>query len=170
VAAPLLYAGPDQINLQVPFLSPFAAPAPITVTTQAGPPLTLQPPVFGSVGIFAVVNEDGSVNSASDPAADGSIVSLYLTGLGAPSSSAQDGAISPTADSAFLASIEVLWPFAPLGVLYAGTAPGLIDGLDQVNVQLPPGVNGLQLVVRTQPSSLIFETPVSSNTVTVYAQ
>jgi uncharacterized protein (TIGR03437 family) len=103
VAAPLLYAGPDQINLQVPFLPPYnTGPAPIVVTTQAGPLLILQPPIFGSVGIFAVVNEDGSVNSASNPAADGSIVSLYLTGLGAPSPSAQAGAISQTADSAFL--------------------------------------------------------------------
>jgi uncharacterized protein (TIGR03437 family) len=174
VAAPLLYVGPNQINFQVPFLGRvgpnlFSVPTTYTVvvTTPTGALPTLQPQMLGSVGIFGVVNEDGTINSASNPAPDGSIVAVYLTGLGAPSTSAHDGAISQGANSAFLTSIEVKWPYLPLGVLYAGTAPGLINGLDQVNVQLPPGVKGLPLVIETLPSA---GAPATSNTVQVYAQ
>jgi len=64
--------------------------------------------------------------------------------------------------------MEVEWSFVPLGVLYAGPAPGLINGLDQVNVQLPAGIKGLQLVIQTVPSGI--DGSVTSNKVMVYAQ
>jgi uncharacterized protein (TIGR03437 family) len=49
--------------------------------------------------------------------------------------------------------------------LYAGTAPGLINGLDQVNVQLPFGVASPRLTI-TEGVYLA----VSSNPVLVYTQ
>jgi uncharacterized protein (TIGR03437 family) len=63
--------------------------------------------VAGSIGIFGVLNADGSVNSAANPAKGGSIVSLYLTGLGLPSNSPTDGAVSLAANSAFTGAVEV---------------------------------------------------------------
>ena len=143
VPAPLLYVGAGQINLQVPFA--FALPATITITTPTAVLAPLIVPLISSVGVFGVVNQDGTVNSASNPAPVGSPVSIYLTGLGAPSTSGSftpNGAISSSANNAFQDSILIFQSnsFQPLPVLYAGTAPGLINGLDQIDVQLPANV------------------------------
>jgi uncharacterized protein (TIGR03437 family) len=167
--APLLYVGPNQINFQVPFL---LAGQPMTVMTSTGGTVPLQPPGNGSIGIFGVLNQDGSINSALNPAQEGSIVVLYATGMGRPSATSPDGAISPSADSAFENLMEVTFQYFDgqsfgysLPVLYAGTAPGLINGLDQVNVQLPFGVASPRLTI-TEGVYLA----VSSNPVLVYTQ
>ncbi len=181
VPAPLLYVGPDQINFQMPFFNTYGGgPAGrIDVTTPGGSllPALLPQGVYLSIGIFVAVNEDFTVNSASHPAAVGSIVSLYLTGLGNPGTTL-NGAISQSANDAFQDLIEVVPYFGgpPFEVLYAGTAPEMINGVDQVNVQLPPGLDtcgkgicstgsGIGLVVRTISGPL-----VASNTVIVYTQ
>ncbi len=168
-SAPLLYVGLDQINFQVPFQ---LAGQPIAVTTSTGGVVSLEPRGNGSIGIFGVLNADGSVNSASNPAQEGSIVALYATGLGRPSVFSVDGAISPSANSAFEYLLEVTFQSYggqagaySLPVLYAGTAPDLINGLDQVNVQLRPGVASPPLVITAGTSPAI-----TSNSVIVYTQ
>ncbi len=152
VLAPLLYVGPGQINLQVPFA--LTTPTTITITTPTTTLAPLSVPVIDSIGIFGVVNQDGTVNTASNPASVGSVVSIYLTGLGAPSTSGprtSNGAISSSAVDAFQYSVEVLTENSsePLSVLYAGTAPGTINGLDQINVQLPANVQNPSLSVES---------------------
>ncbi len=179
VDAPLLYVGPYQINFQVPFQlsSPTTA---VTVTTRLGalPPMYVRE--IESVGVFGVLNPDGSANSQANPAPEGSIVSLFVTGLGAPGSQAPNGAVSISAQNAFLATTFVGWSnvhFAfpettPLGVLYAGTAPGEINGLDQVNVLLPAGVPSPTIAVVTLPTPVPGGAivPATSNGVTVYTK
>ncbi len=178
VAAPLLYVGPDQINFQMLFFNPVAAaPQTVVVTTPSGSLPALGPQVVSnSIGIFVAVNEDFTANSGSNPAAIGSIVTLYLTGLGDIGPALRNGAISPSADDRFQNYIEVaeqIGTGAPLGLLYAGTAPELINGVDQVNVQLPPQtcstshcLFGLGLAVQTLP--VAGTTVATSNTVTIY--
>lgn len=165
IPAPLLYAGPNQINFQVPF--GVNGTTPVIVTTPSGrlPALPFQ--ALASVGIFGVVNPDGSINSASNPAPVGSAVALYATGLGAPEPTSENGAISMAADNAFSNSITVQNenPFGALTVLYAGTAPTLINGLDQINVQLPaPRL----LFPPTDPVVAIKTANTLSNSVLVY--
>ncbi|HTB17593.1 MAG TPA: hypothetical protein VK708_05725, partial [Bryobacteraceae bacterium] len=77
-------------------------------------------------------NQDGSLNSASNPAARGSVVSLYATGQGAGAT----------------ITLTIAGYNAPL--LYAGPAPGF-PGLMQINAQIPSGFlpPGIQLVVLT---------------------
>ncbi len=186
VAAPLLYVGPNQINLQVPFFGPqgptvyaVTTPSSIVVTTPTGTLPALQPQVAGSLGVFGVENADGSINSASNPAPEGSVVVLYLTGLGQAVYQAEsNGAIATSANSAFLTDIQITYLDLTFGVLYAGTAPYLINGLDQVNVQLPFGPGNYLLAVQTIPTSVTVSTSagttmpigsaVISNVVTVY--
>jgi uncharacterized protein (TIGR03437 family) len=182
VLAPLLYVGSGQINFQmVSYDALSGGPGAVVVTTPTGALPALQPQgVLRSIGIFVAVNEDFTANTASNPAAAGSIVILYMTGLGLPGG-LRNGAIAPSANDAFNNLIEVETPYAPGGVplevLYAGTAPDLINGVDQVNVQLPPGLNscptgsctpgaGIEVVVQTV--SLGTNTVVTSNTVNVY--
>jgi uncharacterized protein (TIGR03437 family) len=79
--------------------------------------------------------------------------------LGTPGYPAQDGAISPSASSVFQNSIQATWrdglDFLP--VWYAGTAPELINGVDQVNFQLPVGAQNpvVSLQNRTTTSNQI---------------
>lgn len=82
-------------------------------------------------GQAAAVNEDGTLNSESNPAARGSIVLIYATGQGnAPSS----------------VSLKIGQYIAEL--LFAGPAPGF-PGLMQINARVPGGFlsPGVQTVV-----------------------
>ena len=82
-------------------------------------------------GEAAAINQDGTLNSESNPVPRGSIVSFYATGQGSSS-----GAITLT-----IGGYQ-----APLP--YAGPAPGFA-GLMQINAQVPSGflAPGIQPVV-----------------------
>ena len=85
----------------------------------------------GATGQAAALNQDGSLNSAANPAARGSVVSIYATGQGSSSNSV---------------SMSIAGYDAP--ILYAGAAPGF-PGLMQINAQIPEGFlpPGIQAVV-----------------------
>lgn len=148
--APVLFAGPNQINVQAPFemAQSYGVPQ-VQVTSPSGSVSALLPGaqsigVFTTDGVYAAaLNQDGTVNSASNPAPGGSIVSLFGTGVTWPDGM-QDGAV-PAAAAALDQETNKLEVFdsngTPLSIIYAGTAPGLIDGVFQINVQLPPHVN-----------------------------
>ncbi|MGI8741749.1 MAG: SBBP repeat-containing protein [Bryobacteraceae bacterium] len=147
-AAPVLYADANQINAVVPF----EVSAPSTVVSVQGADGQFTLPVWPAVpalftsngsgfGAVAALNEDGSVNSTSNPAKAGSIVSVYMTGLGAMTPPIGDGELGP---------LQPPFPAPILGVgatvngvvtpiLFAGQAPGLIAGAVQVNVRIPAG-------------------------------
>ncbi|MDQ6708052.1 MAG: hypothetical protein M3Z85_19015 [Acidobacteriota bacterium] len=162
-AAPLLYAGPQQINAQVPV--DFSYPLTMQVMTPAPIPAI---PIgrVSSLGLFAAaLNQDGSVNSESNPAAPGSVIALFATGL--PANFGQvDGALSAGPDRIpdGLLNLRAILGFGFPPILYAGAAPGLINGVKQINIQLLPGQKN-PLIRLSQAG---FTTDVS-NTVQVYA-
>lgn len=175
--ATVLYAGSNQINIQAPFeLATVVASGPvfpsIQVVLSSGTVTVAPAPATQSVGIFtsdgthaAALNQDGSVNSVSNPAVRGSIVTLFGTGaiwpVGTP-----DGtlATSPLSLDQEQNQFEVVDSTgAPASILYTGTAPGLIDGVFQLNVQLPPDAVP-PLTLRTAPSGV----SLSSNAVQIY--
>jgi uncharacterized protein (TIGR03437 family) len=181
VAAPVLYAGPNQINVQVPFEA-IAGIVDLSLPSEALPSegITLALPIRRSLGIFttdgthaAAVNQDGTVNSASNPAPTGSVVTLYGTGAVWPFGMA-DGGI-PTA-AAWLNQeqngFQVLDSSGiPQEILYAGAAPEIIDGVFQINVIVPAGVvvtPGVGWQVRLQSVLQPSVAPLSSNTVAIY--
>jgi uncharacterized protein (TIGR03437 family) len=175
--ATVLYAGANQINIQVPFeLATVVASGPIfpsiQVVLSSGTVTVAPAPATQAVGIFtsdgihaAALNQDGSVNSVSNPAVRGSIVTLFGTGAIWPSGT-PDGtlATSPSSLDQEQNQFEVVdTTGAPASILYAGTAPGLIDGVFQVNVQLPRDA-APPLTLRASP----FGVSLSSNAVQVY--
>ena len=88
-------------------------------------------------GQGAILNQDYSRNSTSNPARKGEAVAVYTTGLGSVSPAVADGALTPGTPS-----WQVQLPSATVDgqaatVLYAGTAPGLVAGVGQVNVVIP---------------------------------
>jgi uncharacterized protein (TIGR03437 family) len=154
-AAPLLYAGPGQINAVVPYevsgigslsvevkyLGQTSNAFPLTVVTTA-------PGIFtgtGGTGQAAAIQYDTqgnfSYNTPSNPAKAGWTIVLYMTGEGVVSPLPADGAVtSPlgTPDPKPLVLATVLVGTQPASVTYA-EAPGDVSGVLQVNVVIPPG-------------------------------
>jgi len=172
--APLLYVGPNQINLQIPFEAPlnYISFPSVEVDGPSGK-LTTQANALPSLGLFysgtspsaAALNQDGSPNSQANPAKPGSVVTLF--GTGAVFTSGLDGAIATSATplSQQANHFQVLDNYGnELTLLYVGAAPGLIDGVFQINVEVPADDLDPTLTVH---SGTIFGA-VSSNSVQVY--
>jgi uncharacterized protein (TIGR03437 family) len=116
-------------------------------------------------GPGAILNQDSTVNSASNPAAALSVIQIFGTGGGAVAGGATDGAPAPIAQSPLAAQ-----PTATIGgvnapVQYAGSAPGLVNGVIQVNLTVPAG-----LPSGPQPVVLTFGTAKSQAGITVVVQ
>src|SRR6185369_6032116 len=82
---PILYASANQINLQVPFELP-STPATFALKLLPGD-VSIRASAIQSLGLFttdgvhaAALNQDLTVNSQSNPAMAGSVVSLFGTG------------------------------------------------------------------------------------------
>jgi uncharacterized protein (TIGR03437 family) len=171
VAATVLYASPTQINIQVPFENVNSTVAVIGALGS----VTLQLPGGQSLGIFtsdgmhaAALNQDGSVNSFVNPALMGSVVTLYGTGAVWPSGmtdgTAATGAMALDQETNQFEVVDGIG--APQTILYAGAAPGIVDGVFQLNVQLTPDAQmPLTLISRGAPSK---GDTLSSNAVQVY--
>jgi len=85
----------------------------------------------------AALNQNGSLNTQSNPAAPGSVIVLFGTGAGLTDPPGADGAIAtpPFARPVGEASAEV--DEEPAALLYLGDAPGLVAGVFQANVRIP---------------------------------
>jgi uncharacterized protein (TIGR03437 family) len=99
-------------------------------------------------GATVALNQNASLNSASNPAAAGSVVTIWATGAGQDNSpDVQDGLIAtdlyaPLLPVSVLNSSYVSTSGGySLDVLYAGNAPGLVTGAIQVNFQLPQNLS-----------------------------
>jgi uncharacterized protein (TIGR03437 family) len=147
-AAPLLYSSSTQINAVVPwgiagtttqvtFQSAGGSSLPQPVNVAPSAPALFTVSGLG-VGQAAIANQDGSINSPSTPAPAGSIVSLYANGLGEISPAGQDGAFTGSDLPYALLPVQVFISGMPADVLYAGGAPGMVEGVFQINVRVPP--------------------------------
>lgn len=91
-------------------------------------------------GQGAILNQDGSLNSHANPAAPGSVISLFGTGLGLSTPQLPDGAlVLSTPFPAPQNQVRVTVGGMAAEVLYAGAAPFLPSGVFQVNVRVPAG-------------------------------
>jgi uncharacterized protein (TIGR03437 family) len=152
VAAPIIYTSTTQVSVVVPYEVAGKASTQVQVVYQNQPSNTVAEPVTAVVpGIFtadssghgqgAIVNQDGTINSSSNPAPAGSIVFIYGTGEGQTNPAGVDGkpdgspAPTPVAQPGMTATIGGM----NAQVLYAGGVPGLVAGVLQVNAQIPAG-------------------------------
>jgi uncharacterized protein (TIGR03437 family) len=161
VNIPLNFVSPHQINAQLPFETA-AGDATLSVTNSAG---ASDPATFkvapAAVGIFNVAfNQDGSLNSVSNPESRGRVVVLYLTGQGpvnppVPTSQAAPGDVLSVATLPKSASIGGV----DAAIQFLGLAPGFI-GLAQANVSIPAGAptgDAVPLIITVggQPSNSV---------------
>ena len=154
-AAPLLWVQDAQINAVAPWsLTPGQTTQVCVSYNNANtncltwPVVQAAPAVFTLDGIHAAaLNQDGSINSATNPAAVGSIVSVWATGLGPITPAQADGTLVgfPLPDNVLavgvMASYTIGIPFGvpenePFAVSYAGPAPDLVAGVSQINFQV----------------------------------
>jgi uncharacterized protein (TIGR03437 family) len=93
------------------------------------------------IGQVLAQNADGTLNSATNPAARGSVLTFYETGEGQTIPPGVDGAIASTANGKTppvpVQKVSVTIGGQPAVVTYAGGAPGFPAGLMQVNVAIP---------------------------------
>ncbi len=155
--ATVVFKGSTQINLIVPpTLAASLGAANVVATLDGKQSNTYRQAIApNALGIFTpgIVNADGSVNSSTQPAALGSTVAVYLTGLSVP----------PTGQvTVNIGSLTGLIP------VFAG-AQGSFPGLAQVNVQIPQAQAAGTLPLTICIPGLSGQ-PGCSNTVNLYTK
>jgi len=150
VNIPLLYVSANQINAIVPMdVAPnSAATVHIVSGNTVSPPYPVRIVYSAPQALPTVLNQDGTVNSQTNPAKSNSIVTFYATGWQANFSPAlADGQVATTALDVCQATLRTQACQAapppgvyapPATVLYGGAAPGIVAGVTQFNVQIGP--------------------------------
>jgi uncharacterized protein (TIGR03437 family) len=150
VPGPVLYASANQVNAIAPFgLSSSVTEVQVAYEGQESGwfPMAVAP---SAPGIFAVdgsgageavaLNQDGSLNSPANPAAAGSVITLWATGAGQLAPAGQDGAVAAAGNlPAPLLAVTAQVGGQSANVLYAGSGAGMVEGVIQVNLRLPSG-------------------------------
>ena len=167
--APVLYSSSVQTNVIVPYGVAGSATASVVMQTTSGQTTAaFSIPVVASVpGVFAtdeagsgpalVLNVDGTVNSAANPAAKGSVILLFATGEGQTNPPGQDGLVFTTdilREPVLPVSLTIGGQTAQ--VLYAGGSPGDVSGVMEVEALVPAtaasGADAIMLTVGTASS------------------
>ena len=151
--APLLYVSDTQIAAIVPYSLQNSGSAQVAVNYNGGTSAAMSVKVANTApGLFtanttgsgqaAAVNANGTLNNTSNPARIGDIVSLYATGEGQTTPGGVDGKLAPAKAPLPkpIANVTATIGGQPAQVTYYGAAPGEVEGLMQVNVQIPSGV------------------------------
>ena len=140
VPAPVFYTQAGQINAQVPYTVAGSAATHVEVRYQSklagvGDLMVASaaPALFP-----AVVNQDGSLNAATAPAARDTIVTFYATGEGLTTGFNVTGQPAPAPYPRPVLPVTLSIAGVPAQTLYAGSAPGLV-GVMQVNARVPAG-------------------------------
>jgi uncharacterized protein (TIGR03437 family) len=146
--APLLYASDSQIRAVVPqwtslpfaninVMTPLGLSASFTTVIEPASPALFTADGSG-IGQANCRNADETPNSPDNPAPRGSTITLYGTGGGQTVPPFPDGQIIPSAvplSYAQYTGVIIGTEFVP--ALFAGTAPGYINGFDQITVTIP---------------------------------
>ncbi len=158
IAAPLLSVSSNQIEAVVPFenLNPVEFPTSTVAILKNGmeidgPPVpvaaTASALLMDSQGCISGFNSDGTLNTQANPATLGSFVAIFGEGAGLMSPAVTGGigngqsrilaasAANLSGPSLEAVGVGPLTP--PLTILYAGDVPGFVEGLFEMNLQLP---------------------------------
>ena len=151
LASPLLYASDGQVSAIVPYdvagrpsvdvRVEYSGVRSNAVNIKVAP---TAPGIFTATGTGtgqgSILNQDYRANSASNPAGRNQLVLIYLTGAGVMDPASGNGVITGATLQKPVAAVTVQIGGVDAPVLYAGSAPGLVSGLVQVNVRIPQTV------------------------------
>jgi uncharacterized protein (TIGR03437 family) len=141
------------VRVAVEFLGAQSPPLLLTV-------LPAKPGLFtvnsSGTGPGAILNENGTLNQANNPAARGSVIVLFATGGGAMNPPGADGQVA-TGISGLNLPVTATVGGQTAEVLYAGNAPGLVQGVIQINLRLnantPSGNQPVEVNVGGNPTT-----------------
>jgi uncharacterized protein (TIGR03437 family) len=169
VGAPVLYSSATQVNAIVPYEMAGQSQAAVVVEYEGASAAGTVAVQNASPGVFTVnsagagpavaANQDGTMNGPSNPAAKGSYVTVYWTGGGQTNPAGVTGAVTGDTLQWLTQAISVSVGGQPAAVSFDGSAPGFVDGVDQLNIQLsantPSGAQPLVITVGgiSSPSS-----------------
>jgi uncharacterized protein (TIGR03437 family) len=175
VIVPYEIAGRSTTNVVVSYNGQQSSAIPQNVASQAPGIYTAS---STGAGQASVLNQNGTLNGpasglviggqtiTTSPAAQGSVISVFMTGGGQTSPQSSTGTVTPTntlykIPGTVTATINGV--NAP--VQFAGAAPGEVTGVIQVNLLVPAGVSG-----STQPLAITINGVVSPPGPTVSIQ
>jgi len=169
IPAPILYSSAQQINVQVPYEIAGQAtvqlqvidkqiPLPVSETRTLGvvarqPAVFLSPAASGSpfpgyavcgamvaIGEPAVaLNADGTLNDCTNPAIAGSVVTIFVDGLGPVTPALATGTIAQAPPVTLTPAVGALDSNLAPVITTTSSLPGSISGVAQVQFQVPPG-------------------------------
>jgi uncharacterized protein (TIGR03437 family) len=146
---PVLYVQSRQINVVAPTNLTVGGSTGIEVTyngQQLGPFVAAV--TYATPGIFRLqvgqtaeavaMNQDWTLNGPSNPAPRGSVVTVWTTGYGNTAPACVSGGLNdPQAEPLSPGVNAMIYGSGPYPVAYAGSSPGLVCGIVQVNFQIP---------------------------------
>jgi len=172
VAIPLLFAGPGQVNAQIPYTldpdeeyqleirrgSTITTPQPIVIAQARPGVFTVDQSGQGQGHIYRAL-ADGSqrLADAANPANAGDVLVIYCNGLGLTNPAVAAGSAAPASPLAVTANPAIVTIGGQnAAIAFAGLAPGF-TGLYQINAVVPAGVAPgsavpLIITVASQPS------------------
>ena len=168
LAARLLYVSANQINVVAPFELLPGNNASVQITyndtlselVQAGTSASF-PGIFtasqNGQGQAAARNQDGSVNSSTNPAHPGTVVRLFFTGAGQTNPAGVDGALTGPVPPTPVLAVSARIGGQMADVVSASGLEGAVEGVLQVKLRIPAGVTGdavaVELTVGTYTSA-----------------
>jgi uncharacterized protein (TIGR03437 family) len=176
VPAPLTYVSATQINAVVPYEVASATTAQMQISyngsTSGATALMVQattPGIFtqnsSGSGPGAILKPDYSTVTPSNPAPRGSTIIIYATGGGQTTPASVTGAVAGGSLLKTNAAVTVTIGGIAATVSYAGSAPGLVEGVLQLNVVVPTTISA-----GSQPILVTVGNATSQNGVTVAVQ
>ena len=148
-ASPMLYSDPGQINAVVPVQVAGQTSVDVVLMHYSYTTSFTVPIVDTSPGIFTVsgtgsgqgsiLNTNGSLNSARNPALAGSIIQIFGAGAGLWNPMLENRLVVGQ-EPPFpvpVAPVSVMIGGQPATITYAGSSPGQIIGVLQVNAMVP---------------------------------
>lgn len=142
-AAPVLYTFPRQMAAIVPYTVAGKAAVEFRVADPAGTSAAVPVSVVAaSPGIFTAGATGTGQAAMTDPRAvpPGSVITFYITGEGPLDPPATAGAIAASPNR-FQLPVKVRIGGKDAPVQYAGSSPGSVFGLGQINAVIPEGVS-----------------------------
>jgi len=151
VPAPMIYAVNEQISVFVPFSVAGKKTTVMKVEYNGVQSLAVTLPVMeAKPGLFtsnqsgagqaAILNQNNTVNSATNPAAIGDVVVLFGSGGGQTEPGGTDGKLATVPLPKPVLPIKAFIDGKEAEILYAGPAPSLVEGVLQVNAKIPSGI------------------------------
>ena len=166
IAAPIIYASSSATSVIVPYGVAGFSSADFVVTFRGQTTATFRVPVvFTAPGLFtfdasgkgraAAIYPNGGENTPGFPASAGQVIILYGTGEGPTNPPGVDGGIAARVISEPVFPVSLTIGNKPAKVLYAGSAPGQVAGLLQVEAIIPDGLStgNAEVILTVGPNS-----------------